>query len=164
MIGLDRALRHLAWSDAWMFDRLAELPAEAMLARYAPEAWPVAQLAIHIVGGAEWYRYCLTGAMWTDLTPPSFEAVALQEYTVSLKSHQAEIDAVLLEQATLAEEEMAFTDEDGPKTALRSTILTEAVLHGIEHRAQIGAALAAGGFDGFALDDVDLWAFEKHHR
>ena len=164
MIDLERGLRHLAWADQWMLDRLGELPAEAMLARYSPDAWSVARLAIHIVGGAEWYRYCLTGESWTDLSPSSTEPVALQEHVLSLRPHLAALDGVLLEQAARPDDEVTFTDEDGERTALRSTILTQACLHGIEHRAQISCALEVGGFHGFALDDIDLWAFEVHER
>jgi len=164
MIDLTRGLRHLAWADDWLFARLAEYPPDAMLARFAPEAWSVARLAIHIVGGAEWYRYCLTATPWTDLVPPSTEPKALQEYVVSLRPHLADLDATLLDQAALPDGSVAFVDEDGQRSALRSTILTQAVLHSIEHRAQIAAALEASGFDLLPLDDIDLWAFETYER
>ena len=160
MIDLGRGLRHLAWADAWMVERLGELPPEAMLARYSEGSWSVARLAIHIVGGAEWYRYCLTEVPWTDLAPPSTEPEALQQYVLSLAPHLAAIDALLLEQASLPDAQVAFTDEDGERHAWRSTILTQACLHGVEHRAQIACALEVSGFAGFALDDIDLWAFE----
>lgn len=163
MIDLTRGLRHLGWSDDWMFDRLGELPADAMLARYG-DSWSVARLAIHIVGGAEWYRYCLTGEPWTDLAPPSTEPAALQEHVLSLRAHLASLDALLLGEAGLTDEPVTFVDEDGERTAMRSTILTQACLHGIEHRAQISCALEVSGFPGLPLDDIDLWAFEVHER
>ena len=163
MIDLARGLRHLSWADDWMFDRLAELPPESMLARYG-QSWTVARLAIHIVGGAEWYRYCLTGEPETDLTPPSTEPRVLQEYVLSLRRHLASMDGVLLDQASLRDEPVSFMDEDGERVALRSTILTQACLHGIEHRAQISCALEVSGFPGLPLDDVDLWAFEVYER
>jgi uncharacterized damage-inducible protein DinB len=164
MIDLTRALRQLAWADAWLFDRLAEYPPEAMLARFAPEGWSVARLAIHIVDGAEWYRYCLAGVPWSDLTPPSTEPEPLQTFVCSLAPHLVSVDAELLELAGLPDAAMTFTDEEGERTALRSTILTQAFLHSVEHRAQIGAALQASGFAPLPLDDVDLWAFERFER
>lgn len=164
MIDLQRSLRHLAWSDAWMMQRLVALPAEAMLAQYSPRSWSVARLAIHTVGGAEWYRYCLTGTPWTDLSPPSTEPQALQQFVGGLAPHLAAIDALLVEQSASADEFVAFVDEDGERQALRSTILSQACLHGAEHRAQIACALEVSGFDGFVLDDIDLWAFEAHER
>ena len=156
MIDLERALRHLAWGDDWLFARLGEYPEEALGATYAPEAWPVGRLAFHIVQGAEWYAYCLTGRPWTDLPrATSHEALA------QLRASLASLDALLLEQAALPDGTVEFEDEDGMGTALRSTILTQAYLHSIEHRAQIACALEASGYPRLDLDSIDLWAFER---
>lgn len=162
MIDLSRGLRHLSWANDWMFDRLGQLPPDGMLAHYGDHGWSVARLAIHIVGGAEWYRYCLTGTPETDLYPASTDPQELQSYVLSLRGHLAELDALLLREAQLPDAEMEIAEDDGSFTALRSTILTQACLHGIEHRAQIACALEVNGYVGFALDDIDLWAFEKH--
>ena len=135
------------------------MPDAALAVSYAPGAWHIAQLAAHIVGAAEWYRYCLTGALWTDLAEPVTGADI-----EGLRSYLGQLDAVLLAQAALADEEMSFTDEHGPRTALRSTLLTQAIVHAAEHRAQIACALAAHGFAGPSLDDIDMWAFEAWER
>lgn len=164
MIDLTLGLRHLAWADQWMLDRLAELPPEAMLARYGTEGWSVARLAIHIAGGAGWYRYCLTGVPEVDLTPVDVEPEALKAQVLALRPHLAELDALLLAQVELPDEVLTITEEGGSFTAHRSTILTQACLHGIEHRAQIACALEVCGYSGFSLDDIDLWAFEVHER
>lgn len=55
MIELSRGLRHLAWANDRFFASLAELPPAALRATYAPDAWAVDRLAMHIVGGSEWY-------------------------------------------------------------------------------------------------------------
>lgn len=154
MVTMTRPLRHLAWTDDKLFRELAALPSEALDARYAPGAWPVGQLAAHIVGGAEWYCYCLAGMPWTDLTPPT-SAADLDR----LRQRLAELDAVLVGQAELPDEVVEFVDEDGPRTALRSTILAQACMHSAEHRAQIACALEVNGYAGITLDDYDVWAF-----
>ena len=154
MIAMMRALGHLAWADDKLFTELAALPPEALDARYAADAWPVGRLAMHIVGGAEWYCYCLAGVPWTDLEPPK-DAADLD----SLRRRLAELNAVLAAQAELPDELVAFEDEDGPREALRSTILAQACLHSTEHRAQIACALEVNGFTGITLDDYDVWAF-----
>jgi uncharacterized damage-inducible protein DinB len=159
VIDLTRSLRHLAWADARLFEDLAALPPEALQARYAPEAWTVGHLAMHIVGGAEWYAYCLDGEQWTDLAIPE-SAADLR----ALAARLADLDAILLAQAALPDETVEFIDEDGPRSALRSTILSQACLHSTEHRAQIACALEVTGQGGVTLDDYDLWAFESHER
>lgn len=164
MIDLTRGLRHLGWADAWMFDRLAELPPEALLARYAPESWPVARLALHIAGGAQWYRYCLTGTPEADVYPGDLDLDALREHVLAQRAPLAAVDALLLEQAALPDELLTIEEPGGSFTALRSTILSQACLHGVEHRAQIACALEVNGYEGFALDDIDLWAFETYER
>ena len=159
MIDLTRSLRHLAWADARLFADLEALPPEALDARYSPDAWTVGHLTMHIVGGAEWYAYCLAGTPWTDLEIPT-----RPEDLRRLAQHLAELDALLLHQAELPDEVVEFVDEDGPRTALRSTILAQACLHSAEHRAQIACALEVTGHGGVTLDDYDLWAFEAHER
>lgn len=159
MVTLERALRHLAWADQRLFAELADLPPAALDARYAPDAWTVGALARHIVGGAEWYRYCLTGGEWTDLSDPGS-----REDLLVLGAYLADLDAALLAQVSLPDQEVVFADEDGPRTALRSTILTQACLHSTEHRAQIACALEVRGFGPIVLDDYDLWAFETAER
>ena len=157
MIDLTRSLRHLAWADAKLLSDLEALPPEALEARYSPESWTVGHLAMHIVGGAEWYVYCLAGMPWTDLQIPTGP-----DDLRGLSRHLAELDARLLEEAALPDELVEFVDEDGPRSALRSTILAQACLHSTEHRAQIACALEVTGHGGVTLDDYDFWAFEVH--
>ncbi len=160
VVAMTRSLEHLAWTNDKLFAELAALPAEALAAQYAPDAWPVGRLAMHIVNGAEWYCYCLAGMPWTDLVLPTGPA----DLEV-LRTRLAELDAVLIAQADLPDELVEFQDEDerGPyaRTALRSTILAQACLHAAEHRAQIACALEINGFAGITLDDYDVWAFAE---
>jgi uncharacterized damage-inducible protein DinB len=159
VIDVTRSLRHLAWADARLFDDLAALPPEALQARYAPDAWTVGQLAMHIVGGAEWYAHCLAGTPWTELEIPGGA-----EELHGLAQRLTYLEALLLEQAALPDVEVEFVDEEGPRSALRSTILAQACLHSAEHRAQIACALDMAGHGGVILDDYDLWAFEEFER
>ena len=155
MIDMGRALRHLAWADAKMFDELAALPPEALQARYTADRRSVAELATHIVGGAEWYCYCLAGTPWTDLQVPT-DAADL----AAMRAHILDLDAVLLREAEQSDDVVSLTDEYGDKTAHRSTILAQACMHATEHRAQIACALEVSGYPGMTLDDYDVWAFE----
>jgi uncharacterized damage-inducible protein DinB len=78
----------------------------------------------------------------------------------ALVSQLLEIDAELLDQAGMPDAPVTFADDDGPRTVMRSTLLSQACLHAAEHRAQISCALEASGFPGIDLDDLDFWAFE----
>lgn len=156
MIDMTRAMRHLAWSDAWLLESLADYPADAFGARFAPQAQSVGELVKHIIDGAEWYRYCLTGTTWTEIP-----VVTSASQVESLRAHLRFVDDELATQAALDDERMQFEDENGPASALRSTLLAEACLHAVEHRAQIAAALEASGFSPLRLEDADLWAFER---
>jgi len=155
MVDMTRALRHLAWADERFFTQFAGLPVEAMGARYAPGHWPAGRLAAHVIGGASWYRYCLTGTPELDVT-----WVRTPADVGGLIPQLLEIDAVLLEQAAFPDEPVTYTDEDGPRTVMRSTLLSQACLHAAEHRAQISCALEASGLPGIVLDDLDFWSFE----
>ena len=158
MVDMTRALWHLAWADEQFFSAFAALPVPAMGARYAPDHWPAGHLAAHIIGGASWYRYCLTGTPELDTT-----WVRTPADIGGLVPQLLEIDALLLDQAALPDELVTF-DDDGPRTVMRSTLLGQACLHAAEHRAQISCALEASGLPSIVLDDLDFWAFEAATR
>lgn len=159
MIDLSTGLRHMAWADQALFAHLATLPPAAFGASVTPETWSVGRLAVHIVGAAEWYRYCLNGTPWTDLDRDwtAADVVALAPYL-------AELDATLLAEAEAPDAVVTFEDEHGPRSVPRSMLLTQAVHHATEHRAEIAAALAVHGQPRFDLDAIDLWAFIAHER
>lgn len=154
MIDMTTAMRHLSWADELLFTQLAALPAGSLEATYGPGDLTVRHLARHIVGGAEWYRYCLTGVQWTDLELPE-TASDLSE----LRLHLRAVNEVLLDEASKADGSVEFIDEDGPRTAKRSMLLAQACYHSTEHRTQIACALEVSGVPGITLDDYDLWSW-----
>lgn len=156
MISMERSLKQAAWADDLLFKAVAQMPNEALAATYATAEWHVGRLLNHIVSGAEWYRYILNGSMWTDLVVPTTAAEVSQ-----LRSHLASIHAEIRDEVNKADELLTFQDEDGPSTAMRSTVISMVAHHSCEHRAQIGAALEIHGFAGLSLDDLDFWAYEK---
>jgi len=72
------------------------------------------------------------------------------------------VDKALLECEKLDDIEIEFVRKDGTKVKRwRSTILSQAVHHATEHRAQIASALEAKGFTPVDLDELDLWSYES---
>jgi uncharacterized damage-inducible protein DinB len=70
------------------------------------------------------------------------------------------VDEVLLREAEETDRLMSHVNENGEVLRWRSTILSQAVHHATEHRAQLACALEARGFPAPDLDEIDLWAFE----
>ena len=154
MISLDMSLRHMAWADEKLFSTLQELPESALKSSYASPEWSVAHIAMHMLQGAEWYCYILTGSKWTELREPE-SATDVAEMSAYLQR----MYETLIEQSTLPDEMVDFEDEDGMNSKPRSMVLAQAIYHSIEHRTQIAIALETNGNRAIDLDTYDLWNF-----
>ena len=81
-----------------------------------------------------------------------------------LKDTLLELDAKILEQSDLPEDDLTINEDAETWLALRSTVLTQTIHHATEHRAQLMDALEARGYTPISLDDVDLWSFARYER
>jgi uncharacterized damage-inducible protein DinB len=68
-------------------------------------------------------------------------------------------DAQLLEQSRKSDADVPREFRGEQHVFKRSTILSQAVHHATEHRAQAVSALEARGFTSINLDDFDVWSF-----
>ncbi len=155
MISLEVALKHLAWSNQKFLAQFADQPDEVFALRAADDEWPIGQLLTHLVGSSHWYRYCLTGIDWIDLTPLT-DAKLVGEYRTLI----AELDQHLIENASLDEESLTVVTGDESFTVQRSLILSQAVMHAAEHKGQIATIMKQHGHH-IDLDELDVWAFIK---
>lgn len=156
---LKSGLIHTAWADDLLFKKLQDCPDEILGWHYADPEWPITRIIMHIVEGAEWYRYCLTGEKWTEFSYPKIvsEIEPLREKLV-------QVHADILHCVDQPDELLEFEDEGGPRKAMRSTILNQIPYHSTEHRAQIFVALQINGYDKITADDFDVWAWEDSHK
>lgn len=154
-----RALRHMAWANQQVYNSLASLPSEALKSFIVNPEWSAQRILQHIVSGADWYVYCLTGAMWSEVPTPS-EISDIPRLATML----ADFDAAILAQAGLPDDLLTIREENESWQNLRSTLLAQAVHHATEHRAQLIGALESKGFTPINLDDLDFWAFEKFEK
>ena len=69
-----RALRHMAWANQRVYASLGTLPDEALESFIVNPEWSAKRIIQHIVSGADWYVYCLTGGMWSEVPTPSVVA------------------------------------------------------------------------------------------
>ena len=155
MNAIEIALKHMAWSNQKIFTEIAELPEDIYGLSAAEGEWSIGRLLTHFIGAAEWYRYCLTGQKWE-------EDVAIRSHEI-LKSqavHLGNLDSVLINQASLPEENVTFNDESGPKTVTRFLILAQTVSHTAEHKGQIAAILKMHGHH-LDLDRYDVWSYQS---
>ena len=153
MISIELALKHMAWSNQLIFDEVSKLPEDIYGLRAAEGEWPAGKILTHFINAAEWYKYCATGIDWEDATP-----IRNHELLKSEALRLAKLDEIIVNQASRADEMCTYTDEGGERTAPLSVILSQAVNHTAEHRAQLSTILKMHGFH-LDLDDKDLWAF-----
>lgn len=156
---LKTGLLHTAWADDLLFKKLQECSEEILGWHYADSQWPITRILMHIVEGAEWFRYCLTGEKWTEFSYPK---------TISeiepLRQKLALVHADILPCLDQADELLEFQDENELRRATRSAILNQIPYHSTEHRAQIFVALQINGYDKVSADDFDVWAWEDQHK
>ena len=162
-IALDRLVDHMAWANQKTIEHLQTLPEEALRAFATNPDWFVAEIAHHIVDSADHYAYRISGksALTQPGDPciPDIEAIADLQL---LKEQAAKVDSLLAEYVKLEDIQVEIKTSEGQLIQRwRSTILSQAIHHATEHRAQIASALEAKGFTPMNLDDLDLWEFEK---
>lgn len=160
-ISIERALKHMAWSNQEVFRAVAKLPDEALTAYISNPEWHVGEILEHICSGATWYVYRLEIEDWIDIP----KAITAKDVLV-LAELIDNLDQKLIAAASQVDRELLYTYEDSGKTVKRwfSTILTQAVHHATEHRAQLVDALDFKGYRNIVLDDLDVWAFDKFER
>jgi uncharacterized damage-inducible protein DinB len=153
MISLETSLKHLAWSNQTIYSFFANQPDEVFALKTAESEWPIGEILTHLAGSGEWYRYCLTEVLWTDLKPVTSGAVA-REYLAIM----TELDAVLLQHCAGPNKDLKIQGENGLIHATTSLILSQSVMHAAEHKGQIAAIMKHHGHH-LDLDALDVWSF-----
>lgn len=162
VIGLERLLSHMAWANQRTISHLQTLPEESLKAFATNPKWHVAEIAHHIVDSADHYAFRISGVpALTQPGDPCIDDVVILADLARISSQASIVDAALLECVKLDDIQIEFKNyEDKIVKRWRSTILSQAIHHATEHRAQIASALEAKGFAPVDLDELDLWSFE----
>ena len=154
-----RLLRHMDWTNQRVYEAVKNLPDVALGAYIVNAEWTAGRILQHIVGGADWFVFCLTEAPMRERILPE----SMTDLT-SLQVQLAEFDSKILSQSELPDEYITIKENEGSWDAMRSTILAQAITHAAEHRTQLIDALESKGFSPISLDDLDLWRFESFER
>ena len=158
-ISLQRALEHMAWANQEIFKLIAELPDEALDAYATDPEFPVGEILRHIASSAGGYASRLEGVASEVLEQPK-NMTELREIAKVLATN----DARLLKLVDLEDKSIEYQRDGQTVHWWRSTIITQAVHHSIEHRAHAVSALEARGFKKVNLDDFDVWSYEYSQR
>ena len=102
-----RLFRHSAWASQRVYEAVTELPLEALDAYVSDPEWSVGRILQHIVGGADWYVYCLAQAPLGDQKKP-----ADMDDVRSLAAELAGYDKAIASQASLPDEYLTITEGD----------------------------------------------------
>ncbi|MFM8384079.1 MAG: DinB family protein [Actinomycetota bacterium] len=159
-IGLERLLAHMKWANRLTIEHLQTLPNEALKAFATNSEWFVGEIMHHIVEAADNYAYRITNVRCEVPGEKIQELESIKDLEF-LKIQADAIDTALQECAQLDDIQLEFVNYSGNLVKRwRSTILSQAIHHATEHRAQIASALEAKGFKPVDLDELDLWSFE----
>lgn len=145
----------MSWANQEVYKLIIALPDEALNAYATDPDWTVDEILRHIASSSGGYGARLKGIDAEVLVRPK-TMQALQVIAKQLLSNDAE----LLELAKVTDEKIAVIREGETTHWMRSTIVTQAIHHATEHRAQAVSALEAKGYKGVNLDDYDVWAYE----
>jgi uncharacterized damage-inducible protein DinB len=167
-IALDRLLIHMAWANQKTISHLQSLPEDSLEAFATNPEWHAAEIIYHIIDAADHYAYRISGIpALTQPGEPCIDEVKAIADLARLKDQAAIVDKALLDCVKLDDIQLEFVNnEDQSVKRWRSTILSQAIHHATEHRAQLASALEAKGFEPVNLDDLDLWSYEietEHH-
>jgi uncharacterized damage-inducible protein DinB len=167
-IALDRLLAHMAWANQKTIAHLQSLPEESLKAFATNPEWHAAEIIYHIVDSADHYAYRISGVpALTQPGEPCIDEIKGIADLARLKEQAARVDKALLDCVKLDDIQLEFVNaEEKLVKRWRSTILSQAIHHATEHRAQLASALEAKGFEPVNLDDLDLWSYEieTEHR
>ena len=161
-IALDRLLTHMAWANQKTIEHLQSLPEDSLMAFATNPEWHVAEIIHHIVDSGDHYAFRISGLpAITQPGDPCIDDVKEIADLGRLKEQAAIVDKALLDCVRLEDIQIEYKNyEDKLVKRWRSTILSQAIHHATEHRAQLASALEAKGFNPVNLDKLDLWSFE----
>ena len=166
---MERALKHMAWANQEIIGKINELPKDALNAYAVNPEWTVGTILRHIGSASNWYVWRLLDrdaftpeekAFWDARLKDADEGAPLMKEISNVLAVLKDSDAWLLEQSLRPDADVPREFRGEEHVFSRSTILSQAVHHATEHRAQAVSVLELRGFDSIILDDYDVWSYQ----
>lgn len=165
---IEKLLKHMAWANQGILGKILELPDEALDAYVVNPEWTAREISRHIASSATWYGWRLLdksnfseadSARWQEILDETEIPAATSAEIKKVMERLRKADHILLDESRLPEGDVRREWKGEIIVRKRSTILSQAIHHATEHRAQLVAALEARGFTTINLDDYDLWNY-----
>ena len=153
-IPIEKLLRHMAWANHQVFSKVLTLPVQALDAYAINPKWYVGEIIKHITSAGDGYGFRLTTEPRRELSAPK----NLDELNKLIEYCEI-VDDRLLRASEFPEAMIEVVTPSKKVVHARSTILSQAIHHATEHRAQLVSALEMKGYTSIDLDEYDLWAF-----
>jgi len=153
MISIEKSLKQMAWADEKLFNTMLELPDEAWRSKAAEGEWPAYSNLFHLIASADWYAYELGQPQRFTQEPESIDEIR------GLGETWKEINAFLISEGARDDGEVTYSEHGKDFTVMRSTVLSQAIIHAVEHRIHIAIALQQGGFAFPDLEDFSVWGY-----
>ena len=144
----------MSWANQGVYKAISQLPDEALGAFSAESEWTVGEILHHTAAISGILGYRISGVKKEALTRPT----NMQDLQL-LASRLLESDQLLFELAQAPDDEISITQQGKSQNWLRSTIISQAIHHATEHRAQAVCALEVKGYPAINLDNFHLWAY-----
>lgn len=166
---MEKILKHMAWANQEIIGEISQLPKEALDAYSVNPEWTVGTIVRHIASASNWYVWRLLDreaftvdekAIWDARLKDAEEEAPLMKDISNVLAILKDSDAWLLEQSLLPDADVPREFRGEQHVFKRSTILSQAVHHATEHRAQAVSALELRGFTSINLDSYDLWSYQ----
>lgn len=163
-----KLLKHMAWANEGILTKVSQLPDEALNSYVVNPEWTAREITRHIASSATWYGWRLLDKsrfteedtqMWQKKLDQTEIPPATSKDVLTTIAYAKAADSVLLEAARQPEGDVEREWKGAIIVRKRSTILSQAVHHATEHRAQLVSALEYKGFTTINLDDYDLWNY-----
>lgn len=159
-ISLERSLRHMAWANQKVYSAVSKLPDEALGSYIVNPQWTAGEICQHIAGGSTWFVFCLGIEDWIDIPK-----VSTGDDVKKVAELLHDLDSKLIKAAGEEDRQISHKGDDGVvRDVWFSSILSQAIHHATEHRAQLIDALEFKGFTPINLDHLDFWAFDAFER
>jgi len=156
-ISIDLLLKHMTWANQGVYKEISNLPNEALDAFVTNPKWTVREILHHVATISGVLGYRISGVKKDTLIAPE-SMKELREMTGRL----LQSDQFLIELAAAQDGEVEIIRKGVTQIWQRSTIISQAIHHATEHRAQAVTALETKGYSSVNLDSFDLWVYQAN--